>query len=332
MDRMNPLLQINENLSVSTPKLSYHDGVVLAEWRKAALRKLNELLGMDSFLETDLNLRIEHEKERNDHKEIKFVITTEKYFDMPCYLLLPNEIENPPLMVCLQGHSSGVHISLGKPKFDGDEAIIDSGSDFGIQSVKQGFAALCIEMRYFGERKEHPDEKGPECWIPSMSEIMMGRTAIGGRVWDIMKALDALEQSFSDTVDMTKVAILGHSGGGTASLYAAALEPRIQAVISSCALCSFSKSISVIKHCVCNHIPGILNWFEMGDLAGLIAPKPLVAVAGIKDEIFPIEGIKEAYATVEKWYKLSGAPDACRLVVGDGGHRFFPEQAWGAFL
>jgi len=34
----------------------------------------------------------------------------------------------------------------------------------------------------------------------------------------------------------------------------------------------------------------------MGDLALLIAPRPLIVVAGKKDTIFPIKGVRETYA------------------------------------
>ena len=43
-----------------------------------------------------------------------------------------------------------------------------------------------------------------------------------------------------------------------------------------------------IAHCIDNYVPGILNWAEMYDVAGLIAPRPLFSEAGEQDTIFPI--------------------------------------------
>ena len=133
-------------------------------------------------------------------------------------------------------------------------------------------------------------------------------------------------------VDMNRVAIMGHSGGGAAAYYSAALEPRIKAIIASCSVCSFEKSIAVISHCVCNHIPNMLRFFETGDIAGLIAPKPMVIAAGMVDPIFPIDGVRDAYALAQKWYEENDAKDALRLVVGDGGHSFYTDIAWDAFM
>ena len=74
--------------------------------------------------------------------------------------------------------------------------------------------------------------------------------------------------------------------------------------------------------------PGVLRYFEMGDLAGLIAPRRLVVVAGEHNPIFPIRAVEETFETIESIYRAAGVPDRCRLVVGPGGHRFYADLAW----
>ena len=69
----------------------------------------------------------------------------------------------------------------------------------------------------------------------------------------------------------------------------------------------------------------------MGDLACLIAPRPLVVVAGWDDDIFPIEGVEETFERIGQIYGAAGAPDRCRLVIGEGGHRFYADLAWPVF-
>ena len=66
----------------------------------------------------------------------------------------------------------------------------------------------------------------------------------------------------------------------------------------------------------------------MGDLAVMIAPKKLVVVCGKDDDIFPLHGVKETFGIIEDLYKASGEPDGCALVVGEGGHRFYADDAW----
>ena len=66
----------------------------------------------------------------------------------------------------------------------------------------------------------------------------------------------------------------------------------------------------------------------MGDLAGLIAPRYLVIVCGKDDKIFPLHGVQKSYETAKALYQAAGAPDNCKLVVGNEGHRFYADDAW----
>jgi hypothetical protein len=43
-------------------------------------------------------------------------------------------------------------------------------------------------------------------------------------------------------------------------------------------------------------VRGILNWAEMYDIAGLIAPRPLFAESGERDNIFPVEASRASLA------------------------------------
>ena len=56
-----------------------------------------------------------------------------------------------------------------------------------------------------------------------------------------------------------------------------------------------------------------------------------IVVAGETDNIFPIEGVQQAFATIQQIYAHAGAPENCRLVIGDGGHRFYAAQSWPIF-
>ena len=69
-----------------------------------------------------LNVRVEWEEDRDFYREIRFLFTAEEGADVPCHLLVPKSGEGPyPVVICLQGHSTGMHISLGRPKYPGDE-------------------------------------------------------------------------------------------------------------------------------------------------------------------------------------------------------------------
>ncbi|HLJ55248.1 MAG TPA: alpha/beta hydrolase family protein, partial [Chthonomonadaceae bacterium] len=272
---------------------------------------------------------------RDGCTEIRFQFTSETGARVPCHLLLPADRPAPhPVIVCLQGHTTGMHISLGRPKSEADQrTVADGDRDFALQAVREGYAALVMEQRCFGERQDRRSAEFRHftggCQHASMVSLLLGRTMIGERVWDVSRAVDALA-AFPE-IDSGRIGCMGNSGGATITYFAACMDPRITIAMPSCYVCSFRHSIARIDHCADNYLPAFLRWFELGDIACLIAPRPMVVVAGQTDPIFPIAGVHEAYERIEAVYAAAGAGDKCRLVIGPGGHRFYASLAWPAF-
>ncbi len=317
---------ILEILDKTSPRMSYKGGD-FKEWQKAAREKLISLLGMDKLEKVEPEIEIEYEEKLCGMTEIRFTFLSEEGYRVPCHMLLPDGIENPPVMICLQGHSTGMHISLARPKFPGDEETIAGGDrDFCIRAVKEGFAAVCLEQRNFGESRGGSD--GPRCRTAALSALLLGRTTIGARVWDIKRLIDIIETEFSDRVDSENISCMGNSGGGTATVYLAALDDRIKLAMPSCSMSTFRDSIGAIDHCACNFVPGISNYFDMDDLMAMAAPKYFIQVSGIEDPIFPILSAEEVFNKGKETYESLGYGERCVLVKGNGGHRFFADDAW----
>lgn len=303
----------------------------LSDWQEKAENKLKELLGFSPD-NSELLFNKEYTKELEDSTEIRFTYQSEEGEFVPAILRLPKNpiCEKPPVMICLQGHSTGMHLSFGIEKFENDREGFESGDrDFARQCIKNGIAAIGIDQRCFGERGGNPR---PDCYISSMTAILSGRTTIGGRVLDIMRLIDVLENEFSDVLDTDRIYCMGNSGGGTATFYATALEKRIKAAIPSCAFATFYGSIGTMYHCACNFVPGISKYFDMAEIAGLIAPRPLVIVSGKEDGIFPLPTAEYEFGRLKNiYYKNSEYPENCVHIKGDGGHRFYADPAWKAF-
>jgi dienelactone hydrolase len=313
-------------LAKITPAMRYDGSEPFKDWQLRATEKLNDLLGLP-FIKCDDKLSVEYTKDKEDFTEIRFYFQSEEGYFVPCHLLIPKGAEGPvPVTICLQGHSTGMHISLGRPKYENDEETIKGGDrDFAIRAIKEGYCALVIEQRNFGECGGN--EQGPDCYNSSMTALLTGRTTIGERVWDVQRAIDVLEKHFPQ-VDTNEIICMGNSGGGTAAFYAGCLEPRIKYCMPSCAVCTYEDSIAAMRHCSCNYVPNIRKYFEMGDLAGLIAPRYFVLVCGKDDKIFPLHGVEKTFELTKSLYKAAGAEDRCALVIGDEGHRFYADQAW----
>lgn len=304
------------------------DGSDFEAHRARCTEKLQELLGMDCFEACEPALTVTEDVTEGGRRRIHFTVETEPGYLAHADLLLPENQTGPlPLCCCLQGHSTGAHISLGIAKFPGDEETIKGGDrDFAVRAVAEGYAALAIEQRAFGVCGG--TEKGPACAEPARTAILMGRTLIGERVWDVSRILDAVLARYSALVTMENSVLMGNSGGGTATWYTACLEHRFAAFMPSCAVCTYRDSIMAMEHCPCNYVPGAMKWFDMGDMAAMIAPKKLVIVCGKDDPIFPLHGVKETWGIVQQLFAAAGTPDHCALVIGDGSHRFYADDAW----
>ena len=72
----------------------------------------------------------------------------------------------------------------------------------------------------------------------------------------------------------------------------------------------------------------IAEYFDMGDLMAMAFPKCFIQVSGIEDPIFPFEGAKEVYAKGRTAYEYGNMNNRCALIAGDGGHRFYADDAW----
>lgn len=311
-------------------KLAFDPKADYATWKETLKEKLYELAGLDMIEQNEapsLDIEIEYEEKKEDHTKIRFTFASERGTRVPCFLLIPDTgKEKYPVAITLQGHSSGFHNSVGEIKFEKDADYQPRGQ-FGLQAVKNGYISLCIEQRGMGERRPTvPSRKAPACNYTAMTALQLGRTILGERMFDVHKAIDAL--AHFPQCDTDKILITGNSGGGTASFYAACYDSRIKLSVPSCSFCPYEDSILNIYHCPCNYIPSAYKYFEMQDLAALIAPRPLVVIAGQKDNIFPIEGVRRGYQTVTDIYAAAGAPDACRLVETPEKHWWCVDLVW----
>ncbi len=62
------------------------------------------------------------------------------------------------------------------------------------------------------------------------------------------------------------------------------------------------------------------------------APKPTFIIAGEKDPIFPIEGVREAYEKLKQAYKLYGKEENLAIdIIPDTGHVFRGDYAYPWF-
>lgn len=314
------------------PKLTFSEDLDFNEYRKTFKDKFLELIGYEDVVKNagEHKITIEKTEEKDGYKQIRFTFESEIGTIVPCYLLVPNgNKEKYPVVITLQGHSSGFHNSIGEPKDESENEYALGRGQFAVQAVKNGYVALAIEQRCMGERCT-TRYKFSEfmCLFPAMRAISLGRTVLAERIYDVQVAIDLLKEF--PVCDTDKIVITGNSGGGTASFYASAVDERIKISAPSCSFCTYKSSIFDIVHCSCNYIPNSAKWFEMQDIASLIAPRNLIIIAGKKDKIFPIEGVREGFEVIKRIYKTANAENNCSLVETEKHHYWCEDLVFNA--
>ena len=304
------------------------------EWQPPFRARLREILGLAN-LEQDLagfvpTAKMLDRVDMGSYVRESWRIRTEPTAPLPFYLLRPKSAPpNPPLVLTPHGHGHP-HVYVGLFNSPEEAAQIRDGErDIAVQAVEQGYLVIAPTTRAFGETRSPADKEKDavsSCRLQLMHDLLLGRTPIGDRVWDMARLIDwAIAHQ---GVDPARIAITGNSGGGTVSLFAAACDTRISVAVPGCYFNTFAGSIGSIIHCDCNYVPGILRLGEMHDIAGLIAPRRFLAVAGRDDPIFPVAHTEAAFAQLAKVYAAASVPDRCELYIGDGGHRYYKERVW----
>lgn len=298
-------------------------------WRKAAGDALVEKLGISQKLfapRVALSPKVLWTRKVKNGTITKMVLQSEKDYELPIYLCLPDGKGPFPVWICVQGHGTGMHASISVKWQDEKTFKYDNGDrDFAVQCLAKGYAAICVEQRAFGERSCRKDRRFG-CARLASHAFMFGETLIGNRVFDVDRAIDFIYSRKDLRKD--RIGITGNSGGGTTAIYSGAILKRLTHVMPSSCFSTYKDSILAIQHCHCNYFPGMLKWADMGELAGLCAPKYLVIVNGVKDNIFPIGPAKAEFKRAQAIYKAAGVPDNCRMVIGNAGHRFYKADAW----
>jgi dienelactone hydrolase len=296
-------------------------------WQRSLHAKLTELLGGFPAERTPLRPATLERREFPGYTREKIVFDSRPGVSVLAYVLMPSGARRPaPAVICIPGHGRGVDDIVGIDE-QGRDRTDKSGyqHDFAIQAVEAGLAAVAIEPMGFGCRRDPLNARQglgrKACEPVAGGALMTGQALIGWRVWDVMRTVDLIETR--PELDAERVGCMGISGGGTATLFSTALEPRIKAALVSGYLNTFRDSIGSLAHCVDNYVPGIMKWVEMYDIAGLVAPRPLFAESGEQDNIFPVAASVASFKEVQKIYGVFGAADRVEQEVFPGEHSFW---------
>lgn len=268
------------------------------------------------------------EQKERDHTRIHLVYSTAYGDTVPSYLLIPDDTvggkdedgRRPAVLALHPTHESGK-----------ENVALSSGREnrrYGLELVSRGYIVLAPdaltagERIYNGLRSFHSSpfyEQHPE-W-----------STVGKNTVDHMSGIDLL--CSLDSVDASRIGVIGHSFGGYNAYFLAGLDDRIQAVVSSCGFSPFYGDHRPTHWGERNwytHLPKITDYlsryevpFEFHEIAALAAPIPSFHYFGQSDSIFPHwKAIGECMAELYELYRFLEAGDRFQSVMTVREHDF----------
>lgn len=321
-----------------TPLLAFRGRTAedYAAWKAAALPKLLELLG-NFPAPVDPHAETEYTVEEDGLIRERVVFDVEEGMSVPCILLRPQDL--PPdgkgaAILCSHGHGAfGKDPIAGVRSTPAHTAFIEEHNhNYAYQVAKAGFVTLTPDLRGFGERKDgiDPFPGRDRCNVNFIKGALLGVYTLTLNIWDMKCCVDYLQSR--PEVDPARIGMMGLSQGGTMTAFTAAVEPRIQAAN----ICGYGGSwaafaINRANFCGAQMVPGIFRYFDLPDLFGLIAPRPLLLDMGIYDDNFTIGEMLKGAERVEAIYAAAGAAGLVERDVHPHGHAFGGNKAAAFF-
>lgn len=303
------------------------------DWQRRARGALREILGLER-MRLDLaghrvTVELRTAEDLGGYTRSRAILRTEPAVELPLWILRPAGSGPFPLALLPHGHTDwGADQYVGLYRTDAErQKIITKHKDLAVQAVRRGFLCLVPTTRGFEPVRAADPGASPDqpCHRQLVQCLLAGRTPLGERLWDLLHVLDWA--SAQRDVDRTRTLVIGHSGGGVLSVFAAALDERITVAAANESVCPFVTDGGRVLWCDCNTIPGLLRWGQAWDLMGLIAPRQLLAVNGLHG-LYPPDEVRATIEKARACYAVWNRPENLRLSFGDAGCLFYEQTMW----
>ena len=283
--------------------------------KSAFLRSIGGLPCEPSFVSAEITSRVE----RDAFKAENIVLETRPGCFATCTVYTPRAGKAPyPAVLLVIGHT--------------DAGKADPEYQYAAQLfVNAGFAVLALDPFGEGERFEHYDAGNDLQPIQGCSgehDLMdwkfklMGVSLARYFVSDALSALKYLKSR--PDVDADRVALTGHSGGGTQTSMLMLAAAGEFACAAPCAYISDNRAMIDEGVDPDNEMiwPGsIASGMDYADILVAMAPKP-VAVLSNRHDFFPREGTLRACEEAKRVWERLGKPGFPELVCAESEHAY----------
>jgi len=283
----------------------------LEKWQTQVRSKLLELTYFDDIPKESWELTETTEKEVNGVLRRRHLVRYGDWEPQPIYESLPVSGKlNGITMVAFHGH--------------GDETFCEF-YNYLTELPRRGYRFITPILFGHMERQTLPLGKcfpTEYCREWMLDADKLGVSLLAMRLLDSRLAYE-FALSLSE-VNPEKIGCIGLSMGGELAMYLAAIEPGIKFSISAGFLSTFEGFLmgkyGGKRGCHCYSIRSWPKWFEMPDIVGCIAPRPLLALKGRTDPCFSTEDVEEAVRQVGKIYEACDASENFQYQTYPGEH------------
>jgi hypothetical protein len=293
-----------------------------ADWNRRRAEVRRQFLSMLGELpehRTPLNLRRVGRLDRGDYRVEKIIFESLPKAYVTANLYIP-QTGRPPYPAVL--HPTGHSVSAKNRAFY---------QTLSIGLAKQGFVTLTYDPIGQGERRVFYDADLGDSKVGTTTVehtmlgvqcLLAGESVARYMIWDAMRGLDVLESL--PEVDRTRLGVTGCSGGGTMTVYLAALDPRIKAAAPACYVTSWEQQIRTAgPQDGEQQFPNQLRaGIDHADLLALAAPMPYL-VCSSDNDFFPLEGARRTVEAARGVWALYGAPEKIDWFHEPGGHGIY---------
>lgn len=321
------------------------------KWKKAARAKVLECMMTPPKAAAAWDMEVLGEEQRDGYKAQKIAFNINAYSRITAYLLIPDGKGPFPTVNALHDH--GAHLFIGKEKMirpfftpekkDSPtkqalcQEILDDADAWARQLydnqyvgdylAKHGYVVFSADAPMWGERgrKEGVDRNKYDLIAGNM--MMLGRDLSAFMTYDDISSTEFLASL--PMVDAKRIGCVGCSMGAYRSWMLSALSDRIKAGASICWMITTDAQLTrrfgrKENGGFANCIPGLRQYLDYPHIASLACPKPMLFINGTKDKLFPVSGVKDAFAEMHQVWKSQGVdnlldtelweiPHSCRL-------------------
>lgn len=324
-----PIEYFNKKVEAHKPKMEFKGGdyEYWINWEKKFRAKYTELLGKWPE-EIEIKPRKEFRKISAGLAEENWIYETEPDCLVRATVLMPEDKEPLGTILCCHGHAYyGRHNAIGFTTLNPVRylRIIRHNYGFAKKLAQSGFRTVSIDFRGFNERGDglFPySRRRDKCNVNHLKSSLLGYNWVTLHLWDLVKTIDFIFQVYN--VSQDKMGVTGISLGGTLALYLAALDQRISQAAISSALTSFKQhSYYCSNTCGSQYIPGIYEYGDFSEIAGLIAPRNVLFSNGDKDYGgFNAEIAYQQFEKIKKIFSAAEAENNCKFIAFRGKHSF----------